>query len=177
MQPLQLTAYEKLFMPWKRCSDVNILCAFMYHDPCTSHPASQQCWGSVSCCHFLWCQPWHSVTLLPPPDASQKCPDFCLSLVCFRCSLCLTPLCIFFFSYPRPISSSSFLRILNLLPLSICVCQWMRMGSATSTTCGSTPCRTCWDTSTPTPSPSSLGALLTSHYAPMYKCSEAPPQV
>lgn len=29
--------------------------------------------SSVSCCHFLWCRPRHSVTLLPPRDISQKC--------------------------------------------------------------------------------------------------------
>lgn len=63
------------------------------------------------------------------------------------------------------------------LLVSICVCLWMRTASATSTTCGSTPCRTCWDTSTPTPSPLNPEARPTSRYAPTCKCSEAPLQV
>lgn len=132
-------------------------------------PAS---WGSVSCRHFLWCQPQHSFALLPPRDASQKCPDLCLGLSGSddQCLTLLWPFSFHTFSFSIP-------QILNLLPPSICVCQWMRMDSAMSTTCGSTPCRTCWDTSTPTPSLSSPEDLLTSHYAPMYKCSEAPPQV
>lgn len=60
---------------------------------------------------------------------------------------------------------------------SICVCRWTRTASATSTTCGSTPCPTCSGTSTRTPSRWSPEALLTSHYAPTSKCSEAPAQV
>ena len=93
---------------------------------------------------------------------------------------CFSRWCVFF----SPLTLSpphspvfSFSPILNLLPPSTCVCQWMTTGSATSTTCGSTPCQTCWGTSTPTPSPSSLEALLTSRYVPMCKCSEAPLQV
>lgn len=47
--------------------------------------------SSVSCCHFLWCRPRHSVTLLLPWDISQKClhrfsaPHELLVLFFFSC--------------------------------------------------------------------------------------------
>lgn len=92
-----------------------------------------------------------------------------------------TLLCLSFFSSSFSTSSLYLLMPptlhLSTLPTSTCVCQLMRMGSATSTTSGSTPYRTCCDTSTPTPSLLNLEAQLTSHYAPMYKCSGAQTQV
>lgn len=126
------------------------------------------------------------------PDNVLTSVLVCLFQMLLRCvSLSNSLSCVFFFLYPRPyfsftplihklstpLSLSCLPHSPCLLPASICVCLWMRTVSATSTTCGSTPCRTCWDTSTPTPSPSNLEAQLTSHYAPMCKCSAAPPQV
>lgn len=85
------------------------------HDLCTSHPASRQCWGSVSRCLFLWCQPWHSVTLLPQRDAPQIMSWPLSWSVCFRCSLCRV-LCLFLslFSLLPFISPSSILLITNI---------------------------------------------------------------
>lgn len=54
--------------------------------------------SSVSCCHFLWCRPRHSVTLLLPWDISQKClhrfsaPHKLLSLFLFTLSLFHLPI-------------------------------------------------------------------------------------
>lgn len=172
MQPLQLTARPSCSGPGKDAA-MSMFCVLLCNMIPAHHilPAGgveEVSAAASSSCVSLGIL----VALLPQRDASQimSWPLFCS--VSLRCSLSHTAiLCLsvfFFFLSPPSLSFS--------LP-SICACRWTRTGSATSTTCGSTLCRTCWDTSTPTPSPSSLEAQLTSHYAPMYKCSEAPAQV
>lgn len=128
---------------------------------------------------FLRCQPSvaRAFQIITWPLSLFRRALLFLSFSSCRLSfLCYIP---FIHLYDNPFSPSvtAVSPIHPVFSPSIYACRWMKTGSATSTTCGSTPCRTCWDTSTLTPSPLNPEAPLTSRCAPTCKCSEAPAQV